>query len=103
MCLSLQVSTLNLIKRKSLYQRLKECDQREKGEKRVFSDLENQTSSSKFAGASSRQVHPRPRCCDSRWIRVEEFAFCDSSIVIKPEACLSSTKWWETCGRGTHD
>ena len=45
--------------------------EREK-EKRCFLGLENQTRSSKFAGASSRQVHPRPRSYDSRWIRVEE-------------------------------
>ena len=60
-------------------------ERKRKEEKRSFLRLENQTRSSKFAGASSRQVHPRPRCYDSRWIRVEEFALWDSSFVIKPE------------------
>ena len=46
--------------------------------KTSFLRFRESNKSSKFAGASSRQVHPRPRCCDSRWIRVEEFAFCGS-------------------------
>ena len=74
--------------------------EREK-EKKCFLGLENQTRSSKFAGVSSRQVHPRPRCYDSRWIRVDEqhlwLFVCDQTGEVKEQKAV------EACGRETHE
>ena len=70
MFLSLYINRINPIIL-SRVERVWPKRERERGEK-SFLRQENRTCSSKFAGASSRQLHPRPRSYDSRWIRVEE-------------------------------